>query len=84
MSEIASFYGFTVSMDNDFKGEPSVLIDYREDNISDRYDLETGKFVNGAFSQTMIRILTEWIDDHIQILKAMWAEKKIAVLPDWE
>jgi hypothetical protein len=33
MSEIARFYGFTVSMDNTFTGNPNIFIDYEEDNI---------------------------------------------------
>ena len=84
MSEIARFYGFTVSMDNNFEGSPSVWIYYEEDNIKGCYDLEKGKFIDGDFPQSMIRVIKEWIEDHIQILKAMWSEKKITVLPDWE
>ncbi len=84
MSEIASFYGFTVSMDNTFEGSPHITIDYKEDDLKDRYDLEKGEFAEGIFPQNMMRIISEWIDDHIQILKAMWDEKKIAILPDWE
>ena len=84
MSEIARFYGFTVSMDNNFEGSPSVLIDYEEDNIRGRFDLEKEQFVDGDFPQSMLRVIKEWIGDHIQILKAMWSEKQITVLPDWE
>ena len=84
MSEIARFYGFTVSMDNNFEGSPNVLINYEEDNIKGHYDLENGGFVDGEFSQSMTRVIKEWIEDHIQILRAMWYEKQIAELPDWE
>ena len=84
MSEIARFYGFTVLMDDRFEGSPNILINYEEDNIKARYDLEKEKFTDGDFSQCMLRVIKEWIADHIQTLRAMWSEKQITVLPDWE
>ena len=84
MSEIARFYGFTVSMDHSFTGSPNILIHYEEDHIKGHYDLAKGRFIDGEFSQSMVRVIREWIDDHIQILKAMWSEKQITVLPEWE
>lgn len=84
MSEIARFYGFTVSMDNTFTGNPNIFIDYEEDNIRGHFDLEKGEFTDAVFPQYLVKVIMEWIGDHIQVLKAMWNEKMITELPDWE
>ena len=84
MSEIARFYGFTVFMDSAFEGSPFILISYEEDDINGRYDLEKEEFSEGNFEDCMKRIISEWLDDHIQHIKAMWNEKTITSLPDWE
>ena len=84
ITEIARFYGFSVLMDNSFEGRPNILIDYVDDNIKGHYDLISGEFTDGDFSKCMIRIISEWLDDHIQLLKAMWDEKTLTMIPDWE
>ena len=70
MSEIARFYGFTVSMDNTFTGNPNIFIDYEEDNIRGHFDLEKGEFTDAVFPQYLVKVIMEWIGDHIQVLKA--------------
>jgi hypothetical protein len=82
--EIARFYGFAVSMDNSFSGSPNILIDYEEDNIKGHYDLVSGEFTDVEFPKSMKRIISEWLEDHILLLKAMWNEKTLTKLPDWE
>ena len=84
MSEIASFYGFTVSMDNAFEGTPNILIDYNEDDIHAHYDLDKNEFTDGNLNASMKRIIREWLDDHVLLLRAMWDERTITSLPDWE
>ena len=84
MSEIARFYGFVVFMDNNFGGSPNVFIDYEEDDIKGHYDLVKGEFTDVEFPDYLIRVIAEWINDHIQVLNAMWNEKMITKLPDWE
>ena len=84
MSEIARFYGFTVSMDNSFKGTPGIVIDYKEDHLKGYYDIQNDVFTNDNFPQNMKRVIIEWLEDHIQTLRAMWNEKTIVQLPDWE
>lgn len=84
MEEIARFYGITVSMDKNFHGKPVVLFDYEEDHLEGYFDLEKGEFIDDTFPKYVIRVIREWIDDHIQILRAMWSEKQIAMLPEWE
>ncbi len=84
MVEITHFYGFTVSMDNTFNGTPCICIDYPEDGIMGRFDIEKEEFIDGDFKESMKRIIIEWIDDHIQTLRAMWNERTITILPEWE
>ena len=84
MSEIARFYGFVVFMDKSFTGSPNVLIDYEEDNIKGHYDLNKREFTDVEFPKYMIKVIMEWINDHIQVLNAMWNEQMITKLPDWE
>lgn len=74
MVEIAQFYGFTVSMDNTFNGTPYIFLDYFEDGIKGRFDIEKEEFIDGDFKESTKRIIIEWIDDHIQLLRAMWNE----------
>lgn len=84
MTKIAEFYGFEVFVDSTFSGEPQVVVNYNEDGLEGHYDIINNKFTDIVFPKYLFDVINEWISDNIQLLKQMWADKKIITVPNWE
>ena len=82
MEKIAEFYDFEVFMDNQFSGEPSIFVNYMDDNVEGHINIQTGK-VEGGFSKYVLPVLLGWYDEHKDILISMWDNKEIRTLPEW-
>ena len=83
MVKIAEFCDIEVFMDSEFGGEPSVEINYLDDNIQGSLQLIEGT-IRGKFSKYVMPVILAWYDDHKSILIRMWTNHKIEMIPAWE
>jgi hypothetical protein len=83
MKKIAEFCDVEVFMDSDFTGRPSVDLNYLDDDVQGRIDLERGA-VEGDFSGYVLPVIEVWLNEHRERLLKMWETKTISLLPAWE
>lgn len=83
LKKIAEFCDVEVYMDEDFCGDPSIEINYLDDDVSGRIDLNSGQ-VTGSFSKYVLPVIEAWLQDHREKLLSMWRENKIEAIPAWE
>ena len=83
MKKIAEFCDVEVYIDSDFCGRPSVDLNYIDDDVQGRIDLERGA-VEGDFSGYVLPVIEVWLNEHRERLLKMWETKTISLLPAWE
>lgn len=83
MKKIAEFYDIEIFMDSQFEGTPSIDINYLDDNVAGRLDLNEGT-IDGDFSKYVRPVITAWYDEHRSQLLSMWKKKKIKTIAAWE
>lgn len=83
MVKIAEFCDIEVFMDSEFVGEPSVEINYLDDNVQGSLQLIEGT-IRGRFSKYVMPVISAWYEDNKSLLMKMWADHKIEMIPAWE
>lgn len=83
MVKIAEFCDIEVFMDSEFVGEPSVEINYLDDNVQGSLQLIEGT-IRGKFSKYVMPVISAWYEDNKSLLMKMWADHKIEMIPAWE
>ncbi len=83
MVKIAEFFDIEVFMDSKFDGNPSVDINYLDDNIQGSIQLQEGT-IRGEFSKYVVPVILAWYKEHKNMLIKMWTEHKIEMIPAWE
>ena len=83
MVKIAEFCDIEVLMDSEFDGNPTVDINYLDDNVQGSLQLQDGKII-GDFSKYVIPVISAWYEEHKSLLIQMWNNHKIEIIPTWE
>lgn len=83
MKKIAEFCDIEIFMDGDFKGAPTVDVNYLDDDVHGQIDLERGD-VKGNFSKYVLPVIEAWFKEHRVQLLQLWHEKRIESIPAWE
>ena len=83
MVKIAEFCDIEVFMDSEFSGEPSVEINYLDDNVQGSLQLIEGT-IRGKFSKYVMPVISAWYEEHKSLLIKMWTNHKIEIIPAWE
>ena len=83
MVKIAEFCDIEIFIDSSFTGNPTVEINYIDDDIQGSLDLMTGK-IKGDFSKYVAPVISAWYQDNKEQLTKMWKSKKAKILPAWE
>ncbi|MGN0316408.1 MAG: helix-turn-helix domain-containing protein [Lachnospira sp.] len=81
--KIAEFFDIEVYMDSNFTGTPNIGINYLDDNVQGNIEIDSG-IINGNFSKYVLPVLMEWFYEYRPMLKDMWNNKQIKLLPAWE
>lgn len=83
MVKIAEFCDIEVFMDSEFDGNPTVDINYLDDNVQGSLQLQEGRIM-GDFTKYVIPVISAWYEDHKSQLIKMWNNHKIEMIPTWE
>ena len=83
MVKIAEFCDIEVFMDSKFEGDPSVDINYLDDDVQGNLQLREGT-IKGSFSKYIVPVITAWYEEHKKLLMNMWTDHRIEMIPDWE
>ncbi len=83
MVKIAEFCDIEVFMDSEFDGDPTVEINYLDDNVQGSLQLQEGRIM-GDFSKYVIPVISAWYEEHKSLLIKMWKNHKIEMIPAWE
>ena len=83
MKKIAEFCDVEIYMDDEFSGTPSIDINYIDDNVCGRADLNTGQ-IQGNFSKYVLPVIEAWLKEYRGCLLKMWHDRKIQAVPAWE
>ena len=83
MVKIAEFCDIEVFMDSEFDGDPTVDINYLDDNVQGSLQLQEGRIM-GDFSKYVIPVISAWYEEHKSLLIKMWNNHKIEMIPTWE
>ena len=70
-------------MDSEFDGDPSVEINYLDDNVQGSLQLLEGTIL-GDFSKYVIPVISAWYEEIKNLLIKMWTDHKIEMIPAWE
>lgn len=83
MKKIAEFCNVEIFMDETFKGEPFVDVNYLDDNTIGRIELNSGRVI-GNFSKYVLPVIEAWSKEHKDQLLRMWKNNKLEAIPAWE
>ena len=83
MKKIAEFCDVEIYMDEEFSGRPSVDVNYLDDDVQGSIDLNSG-IVRGDFSKYVAPVIVAWFEENKDLLRQMWEEKRIGLIPAWE
>ena len=83
MVKIAEFCDIEMYIDSEFKGEPSLEINYLDDDIQGSIDLKKGT-IEGDFSKYIIPVIREWYSDHKARLIQMWDNHTPELIEAWD
>lgn len=83
MKKVAEFCDVEIYMDASFSGNPSVDVNYLDDQVYGQIDLNSGR-ISGSFSKYVLPVIEAWFKDHRELLLRMWEENKLEVIPAWE
>jgi len=81
--KIAHFCNIEIFMDSNFEGDPSLVVNYIDDNVEGRIDIKSG-MIEGDFSKYVRPVIEDWLGDNRRQLLDMWRSKKIELMPEWE
>lgn len=83
MVKIAEFCDIEIFMDSQFDGNPSVDINYIDDDTRGTLGILDGNII-GNFSKYVRPVIEAWYRDNKEILLSIWNDKKIQSIPAWE
>ena len=83
MVKIAESCDIEVFIDSDFVGEPTVVLNYIDDNVKGKIDINKG-IIDGDFSKYVRPVIEDWFEDNKEQLLEMWNSRKKILLPAWE
>ena len=83
MVKITEFCNIEIFIDSDFEGDPSLVVNYLDDDVEGTIDICSGEIV-GDFSKYVCPVIEEWLKDNKEQLLRMWNNKMIERIPEWE
>lgn len=83
MVKIAEFCDIEMYIDSEFKGKPSLDINYLDDDVQGSIDLKKGT-IKGNFSKYVIPVIEEWYLEHKSKLIQMWDSGKPELIEAWD
>jgi len=83
MTKIAEFCDVEIYIDESFSGKPSVDVNYLDDDVYGKIDLENS-LIKGNFSKYVRPVIEAWLREHKELLLQMWNDHQIRQIPAWE
>ena len=83
LAKVTEFCNIEIFIDSDFKGDPSLVVNYLDDDVEGTIDILSGEIL-GDFSKYVRPVIEEWFKDNKKTLLRMWSNKKLEILPEWE
>lgn len=83
MVKIAEFCDIEIFIDSEFKGIPSVDINYIDDDTRGSLGIVDG-VLSGNFSKYVRPVIEAWYIDNKELLLSIWNNKVIHPIPAWE
>ena len=83
LTKITEFCDIEIYMDSEFEGNPTVTINYLDDDVQGSIDLLENQ-ISGNFSKYVKKVIEAWYAEFKSYLLKMWYTQKIEMLPDWE
>ena len=81
--KIAEFCDIEAYMDSEFEGEPSLDINYIDDDVQGTINLTDGS-ITGGFSKYVLPVIEAWYAEHKAGLIEMWNSRTIELIEAWD